>query len=68
MTEVTDTGDDHRHPVFVGGGNHLVVTERAAGMDHGRGAGTGHHVEAVTEREERVGRTHGSLRGEWPST
>ncbi|CSB73436.1 Uncharacterised protein [Vibrio cholerae] len=25
MTEVTHTGEDHRHTVFVGGINHLLV-------------------------------------------
>ena len=29
---------DHRHPVLVGGGNHLLVADRPAGVNHRRGA------------------------------
>src|SRR5919201_2626577 len=64
VTEVTETGEYHRHPVRVGGGDHVVVPDGAAGLDHRRGAGLGHDVEAVAEREEGVGGAHAALGGE----
>ena len=44
--------------VLVGGGDDFLVAHRAAGLDHGRGAGLGHHVEAVAEGEEGIGGDH----------
>ena len=46
----------HRDAALVGGGDHLVVAHRAAGLDHAGGAGVDHHVEAVAEREEGIAR------------
>ena len=56
VTEMTYAGEHHREAALVGGGDHLVVAHAAARLDHRRGAGVGDDVEAVAEREERVGR------------
>ena len=39
MPEMPHAGEHHRHAVLVGGGDHLVVAHRAAGLDHRGGAG-----------------------------
>src|SRR5699024_9410250 len=39
----------------------LVVTDGTAGLDDGLDAGVGKHLEAVREREERVGGGDGTL-------
>ena len=55
-------GEHHRQAALVGGGDHFRVAHRSARLhDRGR-AGVGDRVEAVAEREERVGRGDGSLR------
>ncbi len=54
VAEVAFAGEDHGDAVFVGGGDHLVVADRAARLDHRRDPGRGRRVEAVAEREERV--------------
>ena len=56
MPEVADAGEHHRDAALVGGGDHFVVAHAAAGLDHRDGAVVGDDVEAVAEREERVGR------------
>ena len=48
-------------PLRVGGLDHFLVAHRAAGLDHGRGAGLGGREQAVGEREERVGGDHRAL-------
>src|SRR2546422_11714955 len=55
VPEVAQTGEEHRHAVLVGGGDHVLVAHGAARLDHGAHARLGHDVEAVAEREERVG-------------
>ena len=55
VPEVAHAGEHHRDAVLVGGGDHLVVAHGAARLDHGDGAVVGDDVEAVAEREERVG-------------
>ena len=42
-------------PAFVGGVDHGLVVHRAAGLDHGGGAGVDGFEQAVGEREEGVG-------------
>src|SRR6266850_4721259 len=54
MPEVADAGKNHRHAALVGSTDDFRVAHAAAGLDHRRGAGVDHHVEAVTEREKRV--------------
>ena len=49
-------------PRGVGGGDDLVVADRAARLDHGRHAGRGERLEAVGEREEGVA---GARRRPW---
>jgi hypothetical protein len=34
MPEVAHPGEDHGKARFVGGGDHLVITNRTAGLDH----------------------------------
>lgn len=34
MAEMTHVGEDHRDAVFVGGGDHFVIADRAARLDH----------------------------------
>ena len=47
-------GEDHREPVFVGGGDDFRVAHRSAGLHDGGRAGGGDRVEPVAEREERI--------------
>ena len=56
MPEMPAAGEHHRHAVFVGGGDDFRVANRPAGLDDRGRAGGGDRVEAVAEREERVGR------------
>ena len=56
MPEVALAGEDHRHAVLVGGGDRPRVAHRAARLDHGGDARLRGLVDAVAEREERVGR------------
>ena len=58
MAEVAHAGQHHRDAALVGGCDDLVVTHRAARLDHACGAGIDDHVEAIAERKERVAR-HG---------
>ena len=51
-------GEHHREAVLVGRGDHLVVAHAAAGLDDRRRAGLRDDVDAVAEREERIGRDH----------
>ena len=39
VAEVPHPGEQHRQPGLVGGGDDFVVADRAAGLDHRRGAG-----------------------------
>ena len=56
VPEVPDAGEDHRDAALVRGGDDLVVAHAAARLDHRGGAVVGDDVEAVAEREERIGR------------
>ena len=58
MAEVALAGEHHGDAVLVGGGDHLVVADAAAGLDDRRDAGRGGGIEAITEREEGVARAH----------
>ena len=48
-------------PCSFGGGDHLVVADAAARLDHGGDPGVGRGVEAVAEREEGVARAHAAV-------
>ena len=54
MPEVPHPREQHRHPLLVGGGDHLVVALAAAGLDHGGDPRPGQDVQAVAEGEEGV--------------
>ena len=54
MPEVADPGEHHRDPGPIGGGDHLGVAARSAGLDGGGGAGFDRRFEAVGERVERI--------------
>src|SRR3990172_1134492 len=58
MPEVAHAGEHHGDTALIGGGNHLVVAQAAAGLDHGGRTGIDDHVEAVAEREKGVGSRH----------
>lgn len=58
MAEVAHVGEDHGDAVFVSGGNHFVVTDRAARLNNAGDAYRGCGIDAVAEREESV-RGHG---------
>src|SRR5439155_11880315 len=54
MLKVSAAGEDHGHPLFVGGGDHFRVVARTTRLDRGEDAGFGGLVDAVTEREEGI--------------
>src|SRR5438445_12755549 len=54
MPEVPLTREHQRDAVLVSGRDHLVVVDRAAGLDDRADARRRARVEAVAEREERV--------------
>ena len=56
MPEVAHAGEQHREAGLVGGGDHLVVADRAARLDDRGRAGFGRGEQAVGEREEGVRR------------
>ena len=54
VPEVADSCENHGQTPLVGGGDHLVVTNRTARLDHAGGAGFRGGNHPVGEREERV--------------
>ena len=54
VPEVAHPGEQHRQAGLVGGGDHFVVADRAAGLDHRGRAGLDRREQAVGEREEGV--------------
>ena len=52
MAEVAHAGEHHRQSVLVGGGDHLGIAHRTAGLDDRLDPGFGSRVDAVAEREE----------------
>ena len=54
MSEMADSGEDHRQPSLVGRGDDFLVAHAAAGLDHGNRTIVGDDVEPVAEGEERV--------------
>ncbi len=56
MAEVAHAGEQHCQARLVGRGDHFVIPDRAAGLDHRRRARFGRGKQAVGEREEGIGR------------
>ena len=54
MLKVASTCEDHRHAMFIGGGDDFGVVAGAAGLNGGEDASFGGLVDAVSEREESV--------------
>src|ERR1700722_551918 len=54
VQEMPYAGEDHGHSEAVGGGNHIVIADRAAGLNDGNGTGFGGFFDAVGEREKGV--------------
>ena len=54
VSEMPHAAEHHGHAALVGGGDHLGVAHRAAGLDDAGGAVVDHHVQPIAEREERV--------------
>src|ERR671912_1296849 len=61
MAEMPRAGEHHGDPVIFRRLDHFVVTDRAAGLDHRRGAGLDRNQQSVREREERIGGHDGAL-------
>ena len=55
MAEVAHIGEDHRDAVLIGGGNHLFVANRTAGLNDAAHANGSGGINTVAEREEGVG-------------
>ena len=54
VQEMPDAGENHSHSEAVGGGNHVVIADRAAGLNDGNGTGFRGFFDAVGEREKGV--------------
>jgi hypothetical protein len=54
MQEMPDAGENHGHSEPVGGGNHVFIADRAAGLNDGNGTRFGGFFDAVGEREKGV--------------
>jgi hypothetical protein len=62
MPEVPQAGARHGPPLHIGGGEHVLVAHRTAGLDHGRSAGFRRREQPVGKGEEGVGGDHAPLR------
>ena len=69
MPEMANAGEHHGHAELVGGGNHVLVLDRPAGLDDGGCSGRGNRFKAIGEGKESVRgsdcaleRQHGFLR------
>jgi hypothetical protein len=54
VQEMPDAGENHGHAEAIGGGNHLAIADRAAGLNDGHGSGFGGFFDAVGKREKGV--------------
>src|SRR5579862_5017721 len=61
MSEMTNSGERHRHAVLIGGGNHLIITARAARLNDGRDAVGSRYIDAITKWKE-------GIRGQYRAT
>ena len=55
MPEMPDAGEDHGDVFFIRCGNHFIVTDRAARLNHGCGTRIGQCIHAIAEWEEGIG-------------
>src|SRR5208283_4105411 len=60
MTEMPHASHDHRHAMLVGRRYHLRIPPGSSRMDHRADTVGGRDIDAVAEREERVGGEHGA--------
>src|SRR5882672_12274873 len=58
MPEMPDAGKHHGDPGVIGGFYHLIVADRAAGLDHRGSAGFDSDQQPIGERKEGVRRHH----------
>ena len=61
MQKVPDAGEDEGEVVLVGGGDHLFVSDRAAGGDDRFDSHLGCFIDIIAKREEGVGGHHRSF-------
>jgi hypothetical protein len=54
MEEMADAGKNHGHSETVGGGDDVIVADRASWLNDGNGAGFGGFLDAIREREKSV--------------
>ena len=54
MPEVTHAGEHHRQATFVGGGYHIGITHRTAGVNGGGDAGIGGDQQGIGKWEESI--------------
>jgi hypothetical protein len=54
VQEMPDAGENHGHSEAIGGGNHVAIANRAAGLNDGNGTGFGGFFNAVGERKKGV--------------
>ena len=54
LAEMADTGKDHRHVVFISGGNHFRIAHRSARLNGRRRASLGRSRKAIRERKKCV--------------
>ena len=55
MPEMTHAGEYHGHAVFIGRGNHFLVTHRAARLNYRRDACLMGGIDTIAEGEEGIG-------------
>ena len=61
MPEVADAGEDHGQAQAIGGGDHVVVAHRPAGLNDSGGSGLGDGFEPIGKGKESVGGRDASL-------
>src|SRR5215469_11893532 len=64
MTEMTHSSENHRHSKSVSGGDDLLVTNRASGLDYRGSSGFGDLLDSIGEREKGVRCGHSTLERE----
>ena len=61
MSEVPRSGEEHGNVMFVGGGDHLIVTDGATWLGYGGDTTRSSHLNVVGEWEEGVGCENAAL-------
>jgi hypothetical protein len=54
VTEVSNTGQDHRHAVLIRGGDDLGISDRSSGLDNGGHSRPRGGIHPIAERKERI--------------